>query len=464
MSVPHQIASAAVSKLMRQFGWISADVFSRARVATLISKGHGLVSAGWSRQSSWGLLDQIVISVSNFAMTLVVARALGPEAFGVYSIIFMSLMLITSVQAAVICQPHNVRGATLEDDAYRDLTASTAIAQVIFTASTGIVTAAGATVVVALGWASLDLVLACLLAMVAIQWHEFFRRVLYTENRLRTASALDTLGYGGQAFVVAVLWLSGSLLSVSTCLFAMGSISAVAGTAGFLMVRGSLQGRIRRDVMSENWRFGKWLGGAVGLNWLTTQTYLYLAAYFLGPAAVGTIRAADVVMRPAAIFFSFLDTTLPIKLRNVVREGPPAVLNTLVKRLSVLLTVPMVALCVALAFFGPLTMELLFGKGYAVHEFAPAMLAVYYCIFGLSRITASALRAREQTHSVFIATVGSALATGLLGWALVRFAGVYGVLFGMVLAAAVSYAIQWWLYRSRPEHLPMTGYGPHSPL
>ena len=62
-----------------------------ASVKSVIARRDVSKTAG---RLSWGVVDQAVGSVSNFALSLYVAREFGPRAFGAFSLAFITFTVI----------------------------------------------------------------------------------------------------------------------------------------------------------------------------------------------------------------------------------------------------------------------------------------------------------------------------------------------------------------------------------
>src|SRR5262245_56929847 len=88
-------------------------------------RARGRLLAG----SAWGLLDQALIPGMNFGTTGSLARGMGPADFGTFSVAYLLLLLANSLQTSLVTQPHNVLGAPLEGESYRDYTSSSALGQ-----------------------------------------------------------------------------------------------------------------------------------------------------------------------------------------------------------------------------------------------------------------------------------------------------------------------------------------------
>src|SRR5690349_10574739 len=76
----------------------------------------------WQRfrkQYFWLIADQVLVSGANFVLSVVIARLLGPEGFGKYSLIVVILLLLEIIQRAFIATPmmtiaHSYRGQARE--------------------------------------------------------------------------------------------------------------------------------------------------------------------------------------------------------------------------------------------------------------------------------------------------------------------------------------------------------------
>src|SRR4029079_2838125 len=102
------------------------------------------VASSFAR-NSWALADQGLISLSNFATLILLARGLSRSDFGAFVLAYTALILLNGIQSALITQPHNVLGQAHLGTGYRRYTTSTAAFQVAFalTAAALVVAAAG---------------------------------------------------------------------------------------------------------------------------------------------------------------------------------------------------------------------------------------------------------------------------------------------------------------------------------
>jgi O-antigen/teichoic acid export membrane protein len=253
------------------------------------------------------LLNQVVNSGGNFAVNIYLARSLPLADFGIYGICYGICMLYVGIGNAIILTQMVVNmadkpAAEKEQYATRMLQAT-----VLLGALTLLLTGM---VLLAIRWVAPELsrvfptALIVMCASVFFLGKEFFIRYAYLHRKealaIGVSSTVVLVLCGGLAFdhVTGVALTSDKVL----LLFAAG---AAAGTlVGYMATPMRIFRRIPALLpdLIEAWRHGRWALGGVGVTWLQSQTYTYILALFIGPAAVGQANAARIFISP----FSFL--------------------------------------------------------------------------------------------------------------------------------------------------------------
>jgi len=384
---------------------------------------------------AWALADQTVISLANFATTVLVARALGAGAFGAFVVATTVLLFLNSLQSALFTQPHNVLAADRHGEAYARYTGGALAAQTALSLLAAVAALAAAGAAAALSHAGVAALLAALApAIVGWQAQEFVRRTFYTSGRPRGALANDVLAYGGQAAAVAALWHSGRLTG-PTALVAIGATSALAAVAGLPWLGARLDRRAIGEAWAANWRFGKWLVGGATASWLSGHLYPVLAAAVAGPAATGIIRAAQTLLSPTQLVANAYEAELlPRAARERAQGGREAALRLVLRRSR--LPLAFVALfCVAVGFAGERLLALLFTSEYAGYAGLLWLIGLGYVLTFVGRSLSIAVRTTSDTRAVFRAQAASIAVTFAVGVPLIAAFGVYGVLLGVVATA-----------------------------
>ncbi|MFE6158077.1 hypothetical protein ACFQ7F_04065 [Streptomyces sp. NPDC056486] len=386
---------------------------------------------------SWGLADQAVCSMTNFAVGIYVARSLGLAAFGVFSLAWVTYGVVLSVSRGLATDPLVVRFSGVPTASWRAAAAR----------SSGTALGVGATIgavclVVGLSlgghvghaFAALGVVLPGLLLQDA--WRYSF----FAAGTGRKACVNDLLG---GATLVPALLVADRVGSVEAFVLAWGAAAAVA--AGY----GCFQSGIRprpseaRAWLREQRDIGyRYLVENVGVSG-ASQLRAYGLGAIVGVSAVGVVRGAELLLGPfLAVLMGLSLVTVPEAAR-VLRQAPHRL-----ARFCLLLSGGLAAAAllwgVALLLVPDRAGELVLGDVWraASELIVPAALGVAGSSLGIG--AAAGLRAlaaarRSLRAQLFASTcyVG-----GGLGGAVA--AGAIGSAWGVAAATVCSSAV-WWL-------------------
>jgi O-antigen/teichoic acid export membrane protein len=406
-----------------------ADKFSSAK------QSFGTLLGG---RSTWGLADQLLVSFTNFATMILVAKGLDDQAaFGAFTLVYSALLFANILQFALITQPHNVLGATRHGEDYRLYTTATAIVQLALAMLLGAIAGIVAIAAHQTHFSADGQLIALVPSIIAWQLQEFVRRVLYTEGRMRDAFTNDVISYGGQTVIVAVMFAQHHI-SGARALWALAITSGAAAGFGFFQIRTSLHRGINRQAIIDNWHFGKWLLGSELLQWCSSlQMYLYLAAFILGTAASGTLRAAQILFGPARVFSFLLQSLLPIRFSRALASEGEASLTGHMRKAFVLVLLLMGPYCLILALFPKLILSLIFKPSYAEHPMVLSLYSIQSMLGYSMLVITAALSAMRRTRDIFLGSLCSALTTVALAWPFIRVMGIAGVIACMMSSLAV---------------------------
>jgi O-antigen/teichoic acid export membrane protein len=250
--------------------------------------------SGIRRRLGWGLADQAVSSLTNFAVSLYVAHSLGPTQFGAFSLAYVTYSFVLNASRGLATDPLLVRFSGAELTPWRRAVTSctgTALA-VGLLAGLGMLAAAAL-----LHGTSSVAFLAIGLTMPGLMLQDSWRYAFFA------------LGRGGQAFLNDTIWalvmVPGLLYlrvshneNVFWFILVWGSAATVAAVAG------PLQARVV-PRLTDAW---KWVSQNrdLAFRYLTVNTSnsgsAQLRAYgiggLVGLAAVGYVQAANLLMGP----------------------------------------------------------------------------------------------------------------------------------------------------------------------
>lgn len=265
---------------------------------------------------SWGLADQAASSLSNFAVGVYVARSLGPAAFGVFSLAWVTYGVVLNVSRGLATDPLVVRFSGVSDTSWRG-----AVARSSGTAL-GVGTALGAACLVvglALG-GSVGTAFAVLgVVLPALLLQDAWRFAFFAAGAGRKAFVNDLVW--GVALVPAMV-VAARVGSVAAYVLAWGASAAVAAAYGCLQsgIRPRMAGA--RGWLREQRDLGyRYLVENVSLSG-ASQLRAYGLGAIVGLGAVGAVRGAELLMGPfLAVLMGLSLVTVPEAAR-VLRQAP----------------------------------------------------------------------------------------------------------------------------------------------
>jgi O-antigen/teichoic acid export membrane protein len=271
-----------------------------------------------SARLTWGIADQAMSSLTNFLLSIYVARSLGAAQFGAFSLAYVTYGFAINASRGLSIEPLLVRFSGTDLPTWRRATAGCAGTALLVGLATGVCAlAAGALVGDTTGLAFLGLGLTLPGLLLQDSWrYSFF-----------------ALGRGHHAFINDTIWAviqipALVLLKVSGHANVFWFVLAWGGAAGIGAAIGSLQARVVPSLASaKDWLVRhrdlgpRYLAENTGGNASDTLRS-YSVTYILGLTDTGYIQAANVLMGPfKIIFFGMGMITIPEAAR-LLRRSP----------------------------------------------------------------------------------------------------------------------------------------------
>jgi len=395
------------------------------------------------RDTNWAMVDQGVVSGVNFLTMVILARSLGVEQFGRFSIAWLVLLFFKSIQAALVVSPMMSIGPKQAPEALplyygAVVVQQAAIALLTFLFIAVAVPAAGM-MPVDLGLAGLGLALGA--AAAADQLQDFVRRYLYTRQRAFAACWNDIVCYGFRTVLLLGMLYFGATSS-ALALWLVAASSALAVGIGALLIEPV---RFERPVFfatcGHHWAFSKWLFGSSILRWMSGHLIVLMSGGILGAYAVGAIRSTTNILAPVQVFLLALSNIAPVKAARLFHdEGAARLLRYLGK-----LTLVGMAVTVAMVIFGSIfadqIVRLLYGEDYLPYAYLIHWWAIIYLIGFLEFPLEVGLKAIEHTRPFFYTVVVEAIFAASASYLLALYFGLPGVMFGILVVKIIPVSV-----------------------
>ena len=419
--------------------------------ASLLQRALALWSNTTARQGGLSLIDQGVVSATNFLTGVIIARACSKEELGLYMLGFSLILLVTDLQTSLIATPYMVYAPRLKGEAHASYTGSTLIHQMglCLLIVLGLI---GGEIAVrhGVGPRGLGPVLYALIAMATfITLREYARRICFACLKVKRALLLDAGIAAGQIGGLLLLARFG-LLSASRAYWLMGVVCGAAVLGWLWSERSFYRLRISESLvdLKRNWTLGKWVF-ASGLVWaISMNLYPWMLAAFHGTASAGIWAAclgAVALGNPAVLG---IQNFLGPKIAHVHAKEGGRSLRTYVLRASGLVALPMLLFCVAMTFLGGSLVTLLYGHSYAGNGLVVAFLAINLAVSIISFSFSRALFAIERADVDFAVNFVALFIMVTLGLWLVRSSGAVGAAIGLLIANTAASGVRYIAFRT----------------
>lgn len=409
----------------------------------MMEQFSGPVPMRWLRNPPVKLLafvDQGVVSAGNFIAGMLMARAFGAREFGSFTLAWLIVEFMASLQFASVIQPMLNIGAK-EDEAGRvHYYSAIAIQQ----ACIGI----GAALLVGMTVAGIGeafhgelghLALPLCVATASFQGYNFFRRYFFVRDRPGIALANDMLRIGLQIGGILALPLLGWPVSAGSGVW----IVAVACTLPAL-VGVALFGRFEWDSASfgrlvvRHWAFSKWLLPSAVMFWMTSQAFVLMSGIVLGAAATGTLKAAISIAGIITLLMQALDNFAPMQASQAFQSGGCDALLRYLGRLCLLMAALLAALVLLLSSDTDTIVRMIYGREFEGLGFMVHWLCATSVAYGLSVLLGIWAAAIERTQLIFVSYGAATLFTVLAAYPLTRIFGMQGVLWGALIVETIK--------------------------
>ena len=248
------------------------------------------------RRAGWGVADQALSSVTNFALALLAARSSTARGFGSFALVFAVYTVFLGAARALTTEPLALRYSAAPASERLEATRLAAGAALATGLGGALVCAAAAALV---GGPTRSSFLALAIALPGLLLQDAYRLAFFVDGRGRSAFLNDALW---ALLLAASLGVAGDS-SVAGLLLAWGLAGSVAGVVG------ALQRRAAPDVLGTGrwWRANKSVGGDLVGDFvaLTASAHLWLfsAGAVAGLAAAGALRGGQTLLGPLNVVF-----------------------------------------------------------------------------------------------------------------------------------------------------------------
>jgi O-antigen/teichoic acid export membrane protein/thymidylate kinase len=376
----------------------------------------------WLFKGSMAIVDQGLISGSNFVLSIVLARYLSASQYGTYAIAFSTFVLFSLVHQALVLEPMTVLGPSMYRDSLRPyldvlmwLQLGFSAIVVICLASVGI---AGGVIeepsrlmlaFIGMGVAS---------PFVLLFW--FARRVYYM-HLLPGRAVIGAIAYSALLCVGIGALYYGRALSPFTAFLVMGASALLTGILLLVRLRSGSESAVTaarltlRQVAVQHWRYGGWALVSMVFFWIPWNIFYSVVTRFSGLEGAGTLRALlNLALPITATYGAFSLLFLPYTAR-LAAEGGWKEAKVQAWRIAGLFVLGSGAYWLVVCLFRNEFIHFLYNGQYAEVVPLVPVIAVSSILSGAAMGPTIAIKAMRSPATVSAVHFGSSLVSILVG-------------------------------------------------
>ena len=392
----------------------------------------------WSKKGFWAVADQALFSSSNFVLSLLLARWLLPEDYGIFTVAFTVCVFVGVLHSSLLTEPMMVFGPGRYENRLTEYVRVLLYGHVAFVllssllllaASLGFELSGSSQIATAL------MVLALTTPLIYFLW--LMRWACYT----RLAPRMSALGGG----LYMALMLGGTFtlywrgwLSAVSAFVVMGVSSLVVGIwlAGRLGVHKPISWRdeLIGSAVKRHWEYGRWSLATRILYWTPANIYYLLLPVWWGFEASGSLKALTNLILPILTANIALSALLTSSLARA--RAQKSTFRSTVRYAFVPFVIGPIFYWVLLGVLHEQIVAFIYDGKYSENAELLWFVGLVPVASGVIQVMSSALRALERPDRLFWAYIPSTMV-----------ALTFGVLFvlrwgtnGAALALTITYA------------------------
>jgi O-antigen/teichoic acid export membrane protein len=379
------------------------------------------------------LVDQALVSGSNFATNVLMARVYGPRGYGVFALLWIAVLFINSLQFALVVTPMMSVAPKQSDSDRASYFGAVVLQALIFVGISGLLMYLSMFLSPRFfpQWGVGYLAVPMMMVTMAYLLQDFLRRYFFCIGKKKAALIIDALSYLTQ--LPLLFWAAKSQPgSLSLAIWVIAATSIAAVVLGWWWFEPVV---FDRDsfwkISSRHWQISRWIAPTAFMQWGSGNLFLLAAPIYYGPAASGLLRATQNIVGVAHIWFLGLDNIVPPEAARQLQLHGVKALMAYIKKIIFTWGGITLGFCAIVAAFPNLWLHIVYGAKYNDGATLLRLYALLYLITFISSPLRAALVALEYTSPIFWAYPALIVFSVALAGPFARTLGLNGVILGM---------------------------------
>ncbi len=397
----------------------------------------------WVGKGALALIDQGLLSGSNFLIGILLARWLSPDNYGAYALGFSIFLFLAGFHNAFFLEPMSVLGPVSYSRCLPSYVKKLFGLHFVMASVLSVLAVAGVFVmhIFTANPAVRSAMWGVAIAVPFVLFHWLCRRAVY----LKLAPWLATVSSAAYCVALVLLLLA---LKKSISPFAGFLIQSLAAIPAVIVLLISLKseanlspGPSTLGVVREHWRYGRWVVGSTIVYWLSGNAYYVIVAALLPMHDLAALRALRNFTLPFAQALTAITLlVLPWAASRFAEEGRQG-LQRRTQQLTWLFGGGALVYLFVIWLFGSRIMNSLYAGRYNGFSNLLTLATAPLLLIAASVGSEVAVQVMQTPSEVFLAYAVSGALTLLMGIAFTHYWGLVGGLVGLLISSIAFWAV-----------------------
>lgn len=384
------------------------------------------------------LMDQMMVSATNFLMGIFIARLMGVEVYGRFALYWMVFLFLRGLGNAFIGLPAQVLSNTAKNkEAY--LHANNRLASIITLMLVFVLYIVfyiyfiNCSPVFGYGFWLFPLVIALFLK------HEMNRKFLYASQLPLKVFLIDFTTYFLQLPLIVLLYYWGKM-DLNAVLLTL-TICGLLGQVVFALIKpGSENIEKVKMPVKENWMYGRFLIFTAVLQWFSGNIILVVSGGIIGVGAVGVIRVLQNIMGVLHVLFLTLENVIPVKASFLLNNHGRKYMFNYFKKVALVTGSIYGIILLTIKIFGSHILTFLYGESYQQYTYLLDLFVLVYIFIFIGTLAQIMIKTMQLNHGIFLAYLLTVLVATTASTPILNHFGIAGVIigFGILQLTALS--------------------------
>lgn len=378
----------------------------------------------------YSLVNQVLASGFSFLIIIVSSRLLSPDEFGVISLIIMISMLVSVIPQSFITMPI-MSNSFKEKDRNKYYYHNTII------------------LIIFLLFVSVVFLLfyynnccniqnyfsfySILIYFSIFQIYELLKKIMFVKNTHNHVVAFEFLKLSASSVTLLLFFYYNRYIGIDQILFSI--------SFGYFLFSVSTLKNIKphnfsllylKKVISNNYKFGKWIFVSNVIQNINSNFYMYVAALLLPLSMIGALNAVRSLIGFSTVIFLALDNYLTPKYAQLYLKKGKHELQKIIAGTYTKIGILLIALYFLIALFSEKILDLVYGKQYEQYAYFLYVFLVANIFMFYTRPILILAKTIGVTKILFLASLPTLIFTVLITYTSIDLFQVNGALFIML--------------------------------